>query len=175
MNTTDHPYVETNAARMLAQAIGKKQAEGTSLRTLAPRLGYKQATVLSHMATGRVPIPIDRAMDLAKEMGLPERDFLMACLAQRHPEVDWSVLSGDQDDFGQELAVLAGQSLDSLPPEHRWVMMEVVADPHPSRRWLKIAELSAIELLRDVRPNLPAEGLPASDRRAIRQALSSAC
>ena len=32
-----------------------------------------------------------------------------------------------------------------------------------------------LELLRDVRPNLPAEGLSASDRRAVRQALTAAC
>lgn len=168
----DYPLKDTTAARMLTDGLRRAQLEGLSLRKLAQRLDYKQAVVLSHMGTGRVPIPIDRALDIARAVGLPDKEFLMACLTQRHPEINWAFLSDCDDEFSHELTLLAGRPLDELPMEHRWVIREVVADPHPSRRWLKIAELTAVELLRDLRPNLASEGLSGSDRRAVREALS---
>ena len=169
----DRDYATSRAAQMLAQGLQIAALERRrSLREIGRRLNYKQPVVLSHMASGRVPVPIDRATDIAREVGLPERTFLLACLEQRHPEVDWTLITGQQDDFANELAVLAGGPLDDLPIEKRWVIREVVAESHPSRRWLKIAELPAVELLRELRPNFTSEGLSSADRRAIRNGLS---
>ena len=50
---------------MLRAALDRAQREQRlSIRKLGQRLGYKQATVLSHMATGRVLVPLERAADL---------------------------------------------------------------------------------------------------------------
>jgi hypothetical protein len=169
-------YDNTKAARMLSEGLHRASAErATSLREIGRRLNYRQAVVLSHMATGRVPIPIDRALDFARELHLPPREFLLAVLEQRHEKIDWRLLSGDPDpeDFHFELAGIAGRRLDDLSTEHRRVLREVVNEPSPARRWLSVAELGAIDLLREMRPRLSADGLTAQDRRAIRAALSS--
>lgn len=168
----DYPLRDTDAAILLRAGLVRAQYEGLSLRELARRLNYKQSVVLSHMAMGRAPIPLDRATDIAGVVGIPEVDFLKACLNQRHPSVDWSILGVRPDDFVLELTTLAGRSLDSLSPDHRTIMREVIADPAPSRRWLNISELSAVELLRELRPHLASEGLSSEDRQALRLALS---
>ena len=42
------------------------------------------------MATGRVPIPIGRAPELARGLCIDERQFVLAVLAQRYPEENWT-------------------------------------------------------------------------------------
>ena len=169
---SDHPWRETPAAQMLKEGLERAHLEGSSLRKLAQRLNYKQAVVLSHMASGRVPIPIDRAPDLARVIGLPVRHFLEMCLEQRHPAVDWKIMNDTRDGFVHELRRLAIKPLDTLPVGRQRIIREVVADPDPSRRWVTISELAALELLRELRPNIAGDGLSSSDRRALREALS---
>lgn len=41
-----------------------------------------------------------------------------------------------------------------------------------ARRWLSAHEIGAIELLRELRPDLARQGLTAVDREAVRTALS---
>ena len=53
-----YAYADSDAARMLASGLQRASEErGLSIRQLGKLLKYKQAVVLSHMATGRVPIP----------------------------------------------------------------------------------------------------------------------
>jgi hypothetical protein len=165
------PYAETEAAMLLAGAIANKAGERISLRELGRRLEYKQPVVLSHMANGRVPIPIDRTVAIANTVGLPPKKLLQAVLEQRHPGIDWSMLIEPREGFAAELETIAGKSLDELPASAKAVIREAVIDPHPERRWLTTAELPAVELLRDVRPSYSAEGLSAADKEDLRRCL----
>ncbi len=167
-------YTETEAALLLAGAIADRAREGVSLRELGRRLEYKQAVVLSHMATGRVPIPVDRAVEIARTVGLSPRKFLLAVLEQRHPVVDWSMITDPAAGFAGELEVIAGKSLDELPSDPRRVIREAVIDPQPLRRWLTTAELPAVELLRQLRPDMRTEGLSERDKLELRKALANA-
>jgi hypothetical protein len=167
-------HAETEAAMLLAGAVADRARDGISLRELGRRLEYKQPVVLSHMATGRVPIPIDRALEIARTVGLSPRKFVLAVLEQRHPGIDWSMIVDPQTDFAGELETIAGSSLDELPAERRSVLREAVLDPHPSRRWLSTAELPAVDLLRQIRPTFRTEGLSQRDKLELRKALAKA-
>ena len=157
---------------MLADALRRKsEIERISLRQIGRNLGYKQAVVLSHMAHGRVPIPLDRATDIAKAVGVDERDFLIAVLEQRHAEVDWGLVTSVEDDFVEELTKIAGRPLRLLPADQRNVLREAIADPRADKRWLSIAELGAVQIIRELRPHINTEGLNGEDRHALRRAL----
>ncbi len=171
----DYPHADTTAARMLLSGLRRISDEsGTSIRQLAKQLGYKQAVVLSHMASGRVPIPIDRAPELAKALDLPERAFVRAVLEQRHPDVDWAMFAEDAaDGLESDLRMIAGVDLGELSREHSRVVREAVAEPHPARRWLTVHELPIVEMLRELRPAISVDGLSSSDRRAIRHSLAN--
>lgn len=85
-----YPHSETLATQMMADAFRKLELNnGPSQRQMAARLGYKTSVVLSHMALGRVPVPIDRASQLAHALGMDEREFLLAVLEQRHPGIEF--------------------------------------------------------------------------------------
>ena len=87
----DYPYRDSAAATALSEAIDAKQGEA-SLRQLASELNYKSAVVLSHMRTGRLPIPVERAQEIAKVVGLSPDTFLKMVLKQRFENVDFSAL-----------------------------------------------------------------------------------
>ena len=156
---------------LLAGAISDRARERVSLRELGRRLEYKQPVVLSHMATGRVPIPIDRAIDIARVVGIPARRFLLAVLEQRHPGIDWSMLEESPGGFAAELETIAAKPLDDLPTDTKGVLREAVIDPQPSRRWLTTAELPTVELIRSLRPSFGEEGLERADSIAVRDSL----
>ena len=164
----DYDYAETSAARMLRDGLRIAAAErGLSVRQLGKMLQYKQAVVLSHMSNGRVPIPIDRALDIAEAVGLPPKEFLVAVLQQRHGEVNWGLITDIGDDFVTSLEALAGKPLSQLPAEHRAVMREIVVEHHPSRRWLSLAELPLMDALRAEEPNLRTEGVTERQKAAV--------
>lgn len=165
------PHADSEAAMMLAGAIADRAREGISLRELGRRLEYKQPVVLSHMATGRVPIPIDRAVEIAQTVGLSPSTFLMSVLEQRHPGVDWSLIIDPESGFSGELQTIAGRPLDELSAKAKAVLREAVIDPNPTRRWLTTAELPAVELLRQLRPSIQNKGLSAEDRQELRLSL----
>lgn len=172
----DPKLVDSAAARMLAAGLARaSQERGLSLRKVGSLLGYKQAVVLSHMTTGRVPIPIDRAEDIARILEIDPAAFLQAVVKQRHPDVSWELL-GNQDEGGgeivHELAVSLGKSLRELSQEQRAVMREVAAEQRPRRRWLSVHEMTALDALRELRPDIVSQGLEASDLAAIREALN---
>lgn len=164
---------------MLSGAVQSLAAErGVSVRSLGKQLGYKQATVISHMASGRVLVPLERAPEIARAVYLDPGDFLTAAVEQRSREAtELLQLRSRQDDrvsFGlvSDLEVIADRPISQLTGEHKAILREVVADARPTRRWLTLAELPVIEMIRELRPEFGAEGLTAGDATLIRDALS---
>ena len=173
----NYPLASSAATRMLAQGLARaKDEQGLSVRQIGKIMNYKTAVVLSHMATGRVPIPIDRASELANILKLDERSFLFAVLHQRHPDVDWAdIFRGEQsegnDGLAMELEVILGGKLKDLSREHRGVMREVASERSPRRRWLSVHELPVVMMLRELLPALSTEGLDQSQIDRMRSAL----
>ena len=177
----DYPLAHSEATRMLAD--GLKQAEeekGLSQRTIAKMLAYKSSVVLSHMALGRVPIPVDRAPEIARLLKMDSGQFLLAVLQQRHPDIDFARLlagakgkpaaKGAKESYVvDELTAIAGKSLDDLPVEKVNVMREVVGDPNPQRRWLGYHELPTVELIRQKHPR----GLSPAERARMGEFLDA--
>lgn len=174
-----YPHKDTRAAIMLAGAIYRAKAEkGLPLRALASALDYKQPTILSHMANGRIPIPIRKAADLARVLDLPADEFLAAVVEQRGgtPMAVPSTRSPGspmQYGFVNELSLIAGRPLEQLSDEQKLVAREVASDERPHRRWLSLAELPVMLLLRELRPEIATEGLSPRDRKAIERALAN--
>lgn len=170
--TDQFPFAESRAAGMLREGIARQASVGRSLRSLGTKLGYKQATVLSHMAKGRVPIPLERARDIAAALEIAEPDFLGAVVEQRVPGAS-ALLSEGNPSFGlaSDLTQIAGSGLDQLSPEQKSVMKEVAADPHPRRRWLAVAEIPYVNLVRSLRKGAQQEGLSEKDLARMREAL----
>jgi hypothetical protein len=162
-------YASSAAARILSNGLKTAAVERKlSLREIGRRLGYSQPVVLSHMASGRVPIPIDRATDIAREVGLNGKQFLEAVLEQRHPEIDWGLITVPGAVLCGELERRAGKPLDELEAGQQRVLKEAVAERHPEARWLSVAEIPAIQLVRELFPAVSTEGLSASDREFLR-------
>lgn len=175
----DTAYRDSAAARLLSAGLAlAANEEGLSRRSLAKKLGYKQSVVLSHMALGRVPIPLDRAAQFADLLGIDKREFLLAVLEQRLPDIDWSeiITSGTAQGGGRELVAsletIAGGSLDSLSSEQKCVMREVARDSYAAERWLSVHEVPAVALIRSLRPTIGTDGLSADDHDAIRAVLT---
>lgn len=169
-----YPLQGTRAQIMLERGMRAAQAAGRSQRQVAEELGHRSSVVLSHMTLGRVPIPIDNAERIAAALGIDPKAFLLAVLEQRHPNIDFQSLfniSYSSADTVGHLEAIAGCSLDDLPAETRAMLEEVVGARSPRRRWLALAELATMELIRDLRPNSSTEGLSNEDRAAIEKAL----
>jgi hypothetical protein len=180
-DSKDYPFVDSAATRMLDDGLRRAMArQGKSLRKIGQELGYKQSVVLSHMALGRVPIPIDRAYQIAGELGINPTLFIRAVLEQRHPDVAWSEIfdsdpTADRStELVQTLESIAGRSLDGLSSEQKRVMREVAADPSPGRRWLSVHEVGPVTLLRRLVPNLGTEGLGREQVRALETMIKNA-
>jgi hypothetical protein len=172
MAADDYDYKDTRAAQMLAEGLRRASSErGLSVRQLGKKLNYKQAVVLSHWATGRVPIPIDRAAEVAREVGLPEREFLIAVLEQRHKDVNWGLITDFNDDLVEDLEAIAGKPLSALSPDHQQVMKEVVAEVQPRRRWLTLSEVPVMDAIREQAPYVRSDGLPRRLVQTIATAL----
>ena len=176
--TTGRPLEDTAAARMLREGLNRlNEEENVSIRRLAPQLGYKSGVVLSHMAAGRAPIPVDRARDLAEALDLDQVSFLQAVLEQRYPEIRWRHIFKDREEKGggdliSAIRLISDVPLEDLNSEQKRVMREVAADPRPLRRWLSIHEIESAQILRELRPGIVENGLSSTDRSTIRAALS---
>ncbi len=163
----------TEATRMLASAMQRVQGEtGKTQRSLANELGYKTSVVLSHMALGRVPIPLDKVTDIARVLGLDATSFLLATLKQRHPGIEFDRLLGVELSAGTALAAeltsIAGQSLDDFTEETKHVLREVVASSDPARRWLSLREIAVMDLVRELFPRASGTGLSPGDIEFLR-------
>ena len=154
MSRDGYQWADTAAAKMLLSGLERARDQmGVSIRQLAKSLGYKQAVVLSHMAMGRAPIPIDRAEQIACALEIDPSKFLRAVLDQRHPEVSWKLITADvgateTDNLAAQLEIILNAPLSSLNSEQRRVLREVAAERSPKRRWLSIHELPLIEAIR---------------------------
>jgi transcriptional regulator with XRE-family HTH domain len=168
---TKHRYSDTEAAMMLAAGLrSAAQERGLSLREIGRRLGYRQPVVLSHMTSGRVPVPIDRAPDIARQVGISPDHFLEAVLRQHHPEVEWGLITGKPDPFLSDLQDEVGKPLNALSAGHHRVLREVVQDSAPEERWLSIPEVAAVKCLRQLFPMMGDSGLSEDDRETLRLA-----
>jgi hypothetical protein len=172
-------YQDSAAARLLSNGLANAARErGLSQRSLAKQLGYKQSVVLSHMALGRVPIPLERAAQIADLLAMAKREFLMAVLVQRVPNVDWQRtfdFNRAREKAGELVAgleLIAREPLDSLSSGQQAVMREVAADRHAAERWLSVHEVPAVALLRSLRPDVSSHGLRRVDLDAVSHALS---
>lgn len=173
----DYPLADTPAARMLAEGLARaKDEDGLSVRQIGRQMGYKTAVVLSHMASGRVPIPIDRAPELAEILKLDRDRFLLAVLQQRHPDIDWGrvsqrATSSGADGLAMELEAVLGARLKDLSQEQRAVMREVASERSPRRRWMSVHELTLVTMLRERFPQLTTDGLDQADMVRIMSAI----
>ena len=150
---THYPLAESDATKMLAAGLARAAREtGATQREIASHLGYKTSVVLCHMALGRVPIPIERAADVARLLKMDRQAFLLATLQQRHPNVQFESLLGislpQTSAVAAELEVIAGIPLDKLTQDRVQVLREVVASADPARRWASPAELATLDTLR---------------------------
>lgn len=136
---------------MLSEAMADPNAP--SQRQLAERMGYRSAVVISHMLSGRAPIPVDRSEELARLLGIPADAFVRAVLQQRHPEIDFDALFGEKPDLDdkavlRDLEVLAGRKLQALAPEKLRILQEVLSDIAPERRWMTLKEAVVMDAIR---------------------------
>lgn len=174
---TGYPYEETRATQMLARALKKAWDEKRlSQRMLAEQLGYRSSVILSHMASGRAPIPIERVGDYAHLLEMEEGEFLLAVLEQRYPHLDFRNMGAKtepQSDDGllEELELIAGQPLSSLPPSQMNVVRQALADHQAQRRWLSLNELPVVEFLRRTFPELREKGLDQEQRQHLHACL----
>lgn len=170
----EYPFAHTEACKMLAKALEQAEKDkGWSQRQVAKMLNYKASVVISHMAAGRVPIPVDRANDIARLLRMDYGDFLLAVLEQRHPDIDFKTVlkklpkgtpkpsTGSM--FADELERIAGVPLDELPIPTLNVMREVISDRKPERRWLAMNEVPLVEHLRNRRP----EGITPGEMKKL--------
>ena len=157
MSRDGYRWADTAAAKMLLLGLERaRDKRGLSVRQLAKSLDYKQAVVLSHMATGRAPIPLDRAEQIASVLDIDPSKFLRAVLDQRHPEVRWGLITAAagataSDNLAAQLEIILNAPLSDLNSEQRHMMREIAAERSPARRWLSVHELPLIEAIRSAR------------------------
>lgn len=90
LDQSPYPYAETVAAKMLAEAFHENwKTRRLSQRQLASKLGYRSSISLSHMAIGRIPVPIARVTDLSRDLEIDETALLWAVLEQRYPNIEF--------------------------------------------------------------------------------------
>ena len=174
---TPFPHAETDAARTLQSAINKAKVKNkTSLRTIAKTLNYRQAAVLSHMASGRIPIPVERAEKIAVALDINPSAFMKMVLKQRYPNMSLAV---EQHVF-EHHALLNGldtslpPGLNNATPSQMRIIREVLRDEHASERWLSPHEVFFVSEIRRLRPDIIADGLSSDDLQQVRLALGRA-
>ena len=160
---------------MLAKGLRSiAEHDGVSQRQLAKSLGHKHSVMLSHWASGRVPIPVERAYELSRALKLDNRSFLLAVLHQRHPEVNWDIIEDEHTpafQFVHSLQMIAGLPIEEFELGQLRVMREAAADGKAARRWLSVHEVPLVEMIRRMRPQYAEAGLAFDDLRRIREAL----
>ena len=176
---TASPPISSVATQMLAAGLERlRNEEGITQREVADRLGYKTSVVVSHMATGRVPVPVERAVDIAEILRLDPKRFLLAVLEQRFPVANISELFGVQlasrGRVASRLELLAGIDLDDLASDTIAVLDEVVTNANPRRRWLTLEELTLVEVLRRRFPDLKRRSLLDEEIVALENCLDAA-
>lgn len=172
---TPFPFADTEATLMFRSMLDRYvQRNRTSLRKLAAMLGYKQSTVLSHMASGRVPIPIDRAAEFADHLDIPRAVFLPAVLKQRHPDIlDAVVGSSDGSTFRVDLTDIVGITNAKMTKTQQKIVQEMLRDARPEERWLTPTEVPLVNFFREASPQIFECGLTAIQRRELKEAIQA--
>ena len=172
------PHADTEAALALQSAISRAKIKNkTSLRTIAKLLNYKQAAVLSHMASGRVPIPVERAEEIATVLDLNPRAFIRMVLKQRYPDMPLSVKDDVTDHYafmGELNRERSGLDLSHATPSQVRIIREVLRDDHAAERWLSPHEVFVVNSIRKLRPDVITNGLSSDDMQQIHLALGRA-
>lgn len=171
VNDEPFPYLDTEAALMLRSALDhNKRQNRVSLRQLATQLGYKQSAILSHMANGRVAIPLDRAEELADALGMSKPQFLTAVIKQKYRNFLNAIheLKAMESPAGE----LQPDQIN-LNDEQRRVLREVIRDRYPEERWLTPHEVALIKFLRKAFPDLAVKGISEKDMRQIEAAIAA--
>jgi transcriptional regulator with XRE-family HTH domain len=169
------PHADSPAARTLQSALKRAKEENkTSLRAIAKLLNYKQAAVLSHMANGRIPIPVERAQEIATVLDINPHAFMKLVLKQRYPNMPIS----EEDDVTNHFALLSELNQPRLPvglsnatPSQMRIIREVLRDDHASERWLSPHEVFFVNVIRKLRPEVVTDGLSSSDLQLLNFAL----
>lgn len=156
IDATAYPYADSRAAKMLSARLTAASAEQwMSTRKLAKLLQIKQPSVISHMANGRLPIPVERAVPLALALQMEAGLFLTAVLEQRFPGVDLSILVNCSDMLPHERELdwiyqLSGIQPEQLTRDQARVIGEVARDSKPLERWIEPAEVPYVRQLREL-------------------------
>jgi len=165
MTSPKLPYAGTRAAAMLKEALARYTSQHKGgLRALAGVIGMNQATVLSHMATGRIGIPLDRVQQFAEVLDLNVEAFSLAVIEQREP----AMLSLLQSVYrveteGTDSAERAGlireiRAAKVLSPRQISLIRDIVRDPELSTRVVTGRESELIWKIREARPMGPEDG-----------------
>jgi len=166
------PYLDTEAALMLRTALDHhKRSKKVSLRQLSKQLGYKQSAILSHMANGRVAIPLDRAEELADALQMSKPHFLSAVIKQRHSNFFDAVSKVAASSVSN--ANFAGSDWQSLNEAQARVIREVVRDKYPDERWLTPHEVAFMCEIRKLFPDIGIKGLSENEFARVKSALQS--
>lgn len=176
MPDNQFPHADTQAADALRTALRAAKAKNkTSLRTIAKHLNYKQAAVLSHMASGRIPIPVERAREIAMVLDINPDAFFKLVLKQRYPEISLSI----ENDVTNHFALLSELSqpdtsagVSNATPSQMRVIREVLRDDHAAERWLSPHEIPYVNAIRKLKPDVITDGLSSSDLEMLTFALS---
>ncbi len=173
---TPFPHADSPAARALQLALNRAKVKNkTSLRALAKQLNYKQAAVLSHMANGRIPIPVERAEEIATALDLNPNEFIKLVLKQRYPKMSLSLDDVETNSFALESEFNhpgLGLELSSATPSQMRIIREVLRDTHASERWLFTHEVYYVKVIRKLRPDVVTDGLSPDDLQRLSLALT---
>lgn len=176
----EHPFVNTEAVRLLNEGLEQAEREkGWSHRQVAKLLGYRATVVISHMASGRAPIPVDRVGDIARLLRMDYGEFLLAVLEQRFPEIDFNTVlrklpkatpqRASASMLVSELEGIAKTPLDDLPMPVVNILRAVVSDRHPADRWMTLDEVPVVQALRKSHPN----GLASEQKRKLLECIAN--
>ena len=171
-----YPNAESEAAVCLRRALDRlKREEKRSLRSVARELGYKQPVTISHMANGRMLIPVERAHDIALVAGIDPEYFQKIVLKQRYPNVEFNFQQEQRTMFqlSSDVSSALGEFEDGQMPSlsQSRVIREVLRDERAAERWLSPHELLTVQIIRRLRNNFTAEGLSAPDLELLRYIL----
>ena len=176
MPDNQFPHADTPAARALQSALNRAKVKNkTSLRALAKQLNYKQAAVLSHMANGRIPIPVERAEEIAIALDINPGAFMKMVLKQRYPKMSLSLDDAETNSFALQSQFnhpSLGLELSSATPSQMRIIREVLRDTHASERWLFTHEVYYVKVIRKLRPDVITDGLSSDDLHRLSLALA---
>lgn len=162
MTSASLPYAGTRAAEMLKEALARYTSQHKGgLRALAGEFGMKQATVLSHMATGRIGIPLDRVQQFAEFLDLNVEAFSLAVIEQREPAMlsllhsVYSVGPEEVDPPARANLIREIRAAEELSSGQISLMRDIIKDPEMSVRVVTGRYRELISKIKEVRPNGP--------------------